>query len=491
MTIADDANRLLSQLQAGLNAEDAFLALFAFIDSTPSGRFRWFTLGEGAVFGVECDLEIRQWWDTLRDSINEHSPALDLMALADLGDTLGAIIANGDITPSDSKNLVIALRTLDAAFVGVHAADALIDNDLPGLVRLRQNLWQGRPLFSHGELRVYPKPSRHAAPERRGQSRLTELLNVLTVVRDNEHLQVDVRLATSIAKIGQEGVRLIGIIPAIQHVSELRWAREPNCRYSIAEHEDTDVVHTRIRAALDALIARGAQVIVMPELVSGEALIRMLKDYLFERSRQGLTTPAFLLAGTYMTTDAHDGLRRNRAIVLDGEGNEVWRQDKMHAYRFSASDQTQTGHPLGQDDLADRDEDICLEPRNLVVVDVAPSQRLVVLTCEDFLQDDPHRLVIADLSVTTLLVPIMAPTRQQPPSQGWVRDAAMNYVRHPGATIVVANSGTLLMSAESRNQWWQLGDVLSSPRIAPHWEPLPGPAGQPPVAWLVQLDRAV
>lgn len=491
MTIADEADQLLALLRAGLRAEDAFLALYSFIDTAPSGRFGWFPLGDGEVFGVECDGQIRQWSTALRASISQGLPVPELEKLSNLDFVLGAIVKNGVISPSDSKSLVIALRTLDSAFAGVNVADSLIDTDNPGLVRLRQNLWKGRPLFHSATLRAYPKPMRQSAPERRGQSRLTELLDVLTVVRNNEHLEVEVRVATSVQKIGHEGYRCIGIIPAINHSSELKWAQEPNDRYSIEEHADAAAVHARVRAALEALIAGGAQIVVLPELVSGEALIRMLKSYLCEQAGKGRPTPALLLAGTYMAKSGDDPFRRNRAIVLDGEGNELWRQDKMHAYRFSAWDQAKTGHPLGQDKLVDRDEDICLEPRRLVVVDVAPSQRLVVLTCEDFLQDDPHRPAIADLFVTTLLVPIMAPARAEPPNQGWVRDAAMNYVRHPGATSVVANSGTLLMTEGEQCQWWQLGDVLSAPRVTPVWEPIAAPEGGPPMAWLVKLDRNV
>lgn len=491
MAIADDASHLLFRLQAGLSAEDAFLAVFSFIDCTPDGRFGWFSLGDRAVRGVECDSQIRKWRDRLRESINEQGVVTDLPVLANLGGTLSAINAANAITPENSKCLVIALRTLDAAFIGVNMTDVSFSDDQRGLVRLRKNLWRSEPLFSQDGLRVYPKPTRSASPERRGQSRLTELLDVLTVVRDTRHLRVEVRSLPSVAKVDHDGFRRIGIIPTIQHARELCWAREPNDRYSIAEHEVAEEIHARVRTALDALLERGAKLIVLPELVSGESLVRMLKGYLLDRTRLGLATPELLLAGTFMAADTKNGPRRNRAIVLDGEGIELWRQDKMHAYRFNAADQSITGHPLGRDDLTDRDEDIAIEPRTLVAVDLSPSQRVVVLTCEDFIQEDPHRPTVNDLFVTTLLVPIMAPARHEPPAQAWIRDAAMNYVRHPGATSVVANSGALLVQANSHHQWWQLGDILSSPRLTPTWEPVPGSAGQPPVAWLLQLDRAV
>ncbi len=363
-------------------------------------------------------------------------------------------------------------------------------NDFPGLVRLRTNLRKGQPLFGHGSLSVYPKPMRLFSPECRGQSSLSELLDVLTVVHPTPHLRLDHYTVPYVGEPGADGFRNIGIVPAIRNSSELVWKRESNDRYSVWELPQTEAIHVRIREALDLLLHMGADLVLLPELVAGPELVGMLSTYLAQRSSARLPTPLLLLAGTQMVSDG-DGPRRNRAIILDGAGTEVWSQDKMHAYCFTAAAQGETGHPLGVDELVDRHEDIAVEPRVLVVVDLSPSQRLVVLTCEDFIQEQPHRSMVVDICATTLLVPIMAPKRGEPPSQGWITDAAMNYVRRPGATSVVANSGALILGGEEAMQAWQFAEIRSSPRLTSVWEPVMSPTGGPPVAWLARLDRRV
>lgn len=488
MSIENDAQDLYERFQAGVDAADAFLTLYGFIDGSTTGRFGWFSLGEGEVFGVECDHQIHLWSSRLRKSIDDGSPVPEILALGNVGAVLRSVIANRRIVPLDSKQLVIALRVLDAAFRGVHTADVSSSNDLSGFVRLRTNLRKGKPLFGSGNLEVFPKPMRLSSPERRGQSSLSELLDVLTVVHSKPHLHLEYYTALDVGRPGLEGFRNIGIIPAIQNADELVWRREPNSRYSISERPHSVAIHERICDALVQLLDMGADLVVLPELVAGPDLVGKLSACLAQRAVAGLATPVLVLAGTQMVAD-RDGARRNRAVILDGAGSEVWHQDKLHAYCFTAAAQQAASHPLGIDELLDRHEDISLEPRTLVVVDLSASQRLVVLTCEDFIQEQPHRSVIIDICATTLLVPIMAPSRAEPPAQGWVTDAAMNYVRHPGATSVVANSGALVMEEEANRQAWQFGEVRSSPRLRPIWHAVPDEAEGTPIAWLARLDR--
>ena len=489
MAVADDARELHDLLHAGVTSATAFLAVYRFIDSTDSGRFGWLRLGEQVIYGPECDSLIVDWRTRLRESVDSDS-LFDGLEVAGLGATLDAIAASGTISRENSKDLVVALRVLDAAFRGVHIAEVSSSIDSLGFVRLRTRLRKGEPLFEGGELKVYPKPKRLAQVEVRGQARLSDLLDVLTVLRVSPHLRVVYDSMFGAAIHGPEGFQKIGLVPTIHVASELAWSHELNHRYSIRESAAMqDAVHTRVRSALDLLLANGADLILLPELVSGPELVTMLKDYLRDRQLAGQPNPALVLAGTQMADD--DGLKRNRAVVLDSWGDVAWHQDKMHAYCFTADEQVKARLPLGNDDLVDRLEDIDLEPRVLTVVDLSPSQRVVVLTCEDFAQDLPHRSAVSDICATTLLVPIMAVGRESHRVQGWITDAAMNYVRHPGATSIVANSAALVEWRGTLDEWWNFGEIRSSPRLNVAWEGLVDVPGTPPIAWLATLARMV
>ncbi|WP_281848699.1 hypothetical protein [Dyella sp. GSA-30] len=340
----------------------------------------------------------------------------------------------------------------------------------------------------HGDLNVFPRPSRHMFPEVRGQSSLSELLDFLTVVRTGPNLSLDYQpLFDTLASEGGE-FRRIGIIPAIHSAGELVWSKVGEDRYSIAETEPADLVASRVCLALNWLAEQGADLVLLPELVSGPRLVAAIAGHLGRMQGQGLTPPAMVLAGTYMAQDEY-GHPRNRAVLLDSDGVELWTQDKLHAYRFTADEQGRAGHPLGKDDVQDRDEQIAVEPRTIVVADLSAAMRVVVLTCEDFIQDRPHRATLADIDITALWVPVMSGPRPAPPAQGWINDAAMHYVRHPGATSVVANSGALLDAAH-RSDHWQYSEVRASPRTVPRWEALKDEQGLP-IAWLGVLDRAM
>lgn len=488
MPLAEAAAALREEFGRGATTEGAFVSLYAFLDGSPNGRFGWLPLGQRSVTGVNSDRHIHTWKDALRRSIDDETPVAGLLELCGVGEALNAVAASGRMSAENSRDLVLTLRTLDSAFLGVHSADTLSSDDSPGLARLRSRLWRGEPLMQYGDLNVFPRPSRHMFPEVRGQSSLSELLDFLTVVRTDANLSLDYQPLFDILTPGRDEFRRIGIIPAIHSAGELAWSKIGDDRYSIAEAEPTDLVANRVCRALTWLAEQGVDLVLLPELVSGPQLVAAIAGHLGRMQGQGLTPPAMVLAGTHMTQD-ESGHPRNRAVLLDSDGAELWTQDKLHAYRFTADEQRKAGHPLGEDDVQDRNEQIAVEPRPIVVKDLSAATRVVVLTCEDFIQDRPHRAALADIDITALWVPVMSGPRPAPPAQGWINDAAMNYVRHPGATSLVANSGALLDVAH-RSDHWQYSEVRASPRTVARWESMKDEQGLP-IAWLGVLDRAM
>ena len=466
------------------------MELYQFIDTSPNGKFGWVGLVDSSpVDGPESDVQIVVWRPQLQRCLSTNTP-FNPLAVADLSKVLDDIIRDGQISRENSRDLIIALRVLDSAFRGVHLGEVFHAHDNETLVSLRTRLRQGEALFSLGDLHAFPKPRRLADPELRGQEYLSDLLDVLTVVQLPHSFEIAYEPMLDVPRRPMKGVRTIGIIPTVHGFSELAWHQVGSHRYSVSERsEATAALRERLEAALDLLIAKGVDLLLLPELVSGPELHASLVLHLRKHAAAGGPMPLLVLAGTRMSTEG--ALTRNRATILDSDGRLLWCQDKMHAYRFTQGEQADAGYPLGDADLADRTEAIDIEPRKLVVADLTASLRLVVLTCEDFVAHQPYPQAVSGMCATAILVPIMSKGRDSSGVQAWITDAAMRFVRHPGATSVVANSAALVKWSKTAAEWWHFGEIRSAPRVTVNWEGL-APAGiGEPIAWLATLDRDV
>ncbi|UYC22764.1 MULTISPECIES: hypothetical protein [unclassified Xanthomonas] len=470
--------------------DQSFMELYRFIDASPNGKFGWVGLVESSpVDGPESDAQIATWRQELRECLAASKP-FNPLPVADLDKALEDIIRTGQVSRENSRDLVIALRVLDSAFRGVHLGEVFHAHDNEMLVALRTRLQQGNPLFSSGDLHAFPKPRRLADPVLRGQEYLSDLLDVLTVVQLPPSFEIAYEPMLDVPRRRMEGVRSIGIIPTVHGFSELAWHQVGQYRYSVSEHlEAMATLQARLQAALDLLLARGIDLLLLPELVSGPELHASLMALLRQRTAAGGPMPLLVLAGTRMSPVG--GLTRNRATILDPDGEQLWCQDKMHAYRFTQAEQAKAGYPLGNLELADRTEAIDIEPRKLVVADLTASLRLIVLTCEDFVAHQPYPQVISGMCATTLLVPIMSGGRASAAAQAWITDAAMKFVRHPGATSIVANSAALVTWEKTPDEWWHFGEIRSAPRVDVTWEGLAPDGLGEPIAWLATLDRKV
>jgi predicted amidohydrolase len=483
MEVPDDARRLLTVMSADIHVEDALMHLYAFIAETPNASFGWLHFGSDAVHGVHRGAQVHLWRSTLRRCIGERSKVRGLTGIAGLGGALSRIAASGYVSDEDSRSLVTALLVLDDSFDGVHVGEVLADYDEEGFVELRSRLRNGRPLFAMGSYSALPRPRRAIPFVPRGQGIVAELLRNLAIVKEKPPLTVRNSIMFHGSDRPVRGFDRIGIIPTINEHAELEWIKDGPQRYRVDEClAAKQVVRDRVRAGLNLLCDAGVDLILMPELVSSTALTELVGLELRTRSDIGKATPYLVLAGTSFVLS--DGRTRNRATLFNGRGDVVWVQDKMHAYTFTVREQAESGHPLGQADLADRCEAMDPEPRTLHLVDLSATQRVAVLTCEDFIQPEPHQSVVAEAATTLILVPIMS-GRRESSAVGWIHDGALNYARRPGATSVIANSGTLL---NGPGEGWQYGHVVAEPRVSADWQQLP-PDGKA-VAWLTQVAKA-
>ena len=492
MSLEAQSRALLAELSVPKLVSDTFLALFNFVDQK-GVLYQWLELDrtenllKGPAFRARASL-VRS---TLRNGITNNTPLTDLADLLQVRDPLQRSISTGVVTAEDSLCIVVALRLVDDAYRGLHPGEVGDVADGIAFAALRTKLRLGLPIFETADAKVYPRPRRiGAAPFERGQSNANELLSHLCVIRPSKHVDFEYLVNLSTRAMGGAGFGTIGVIPVIAASNELHWGLEGDDHYSVREMAALrGTIEARVKHALIELCNAKADLIVLPELVSGTGLFAFLQTELQKLALAGSHTPTILFAGTQLVSDGTAHF--NRGHVLDWEGEPVWSQDKLHAFLFLAKDQKACGSPLGTTDYCDRLE-LLTPPQKIRIVDVSPSHRLTVLICEDFIQDRPHRDAVVDFRVTTIIAPVMMASRNYDPKlgkhePGWVKDAGVRYANHPGASSVVSNSGALLTSHQ--DMWFAYTDYFTNPPASATWEAIVMPSERWPVAWVAKVPR--
>jgi predicted amidohydrolase len=155
---------------------------------------------------------------------------------------------------------------------------------------------------------------------------------------------------------------------------------------------------------------------------------------------QGDPTPFLVLAGTFGRLDADSGKVYNEAVILNGRGNELFRQRKMHAYTMHGYEQPKYGLSLlfnGEP----RTERMAIMPRVLVACDSPMlGLRISVLICEDFCQQTPGIEAVRKLRSNLVLSPVMAGALDQ--NSGFFQTTSQ-LVLDPECVVVVAYSRAL------------------------------------------------
>lgn len=488
MTVSQDAQRLLECLTAPIRVGVALLEIFEFCARYREACWGWIPLGDEQIEGYALDKVIRRTRPILRDAFLEERPVEEVAELLGVQSSLRAIVGSNRVTPENSAEIVRGLRAIDDAFRGFHSARVVGVSDSMKAALLRAQLRTGKPLAIIDEFALYPRPARTKIPER-GQGDPGMLLQHVAVIRRVADFEVRLVVRLQDALADQTQFKRVGVVPVVHHHGELAWQPIGATRYRVDEDPRTsETIKSRVNRALDEIASQEAQVVLMPELVSGPKLRSAVAAQLGERSSRGEATPLITLCGTSLENVG--GTTRNQATVLDSEGDVVWTQNKLHAYRFSAEEQTAVGFPLGPVP-ADRQEAIDIAPSALVIVDLNANLRVVVLICEDLIQAPPHEVAIQQMGVTTVLAPIMdrSPNLRANtalPDLGWLEHGALSYVRHPGASTFIANSGSLVV--QNRDDHWSYANAFTVPRSPAAWRPIPAEeAAAPPIGWILDL----
>lgn len=472
--------------KSDLRLWQTFFLLYEFVDETSGAALGWFGVDPDALERVPFTTMLSTWSKELREHALVDMAFPRILEIADLGAALSAAHAADSVSPATSLQFVSALLVIEHAYRGLHPAE-VSDDDTMHFAELRTKLRKGEPLFPHERLRVYTRPRRTAGRIGRGQPDLNSLLRHLVVAKPPANLQLTYACYFPLSARARGGFRRIGIVPTVTRASELQWTRDGDNRYSVEiKPTASAAISTRVQTALAELVSRGADLVVLPELVGAEWLEQFIADWMSMQPSH-VQLPALVVAGTRLAHD-EDGRVRNRAHVLGAKGELAWTQDKLHAYTFRAEDQHQANCPLGTVDLCHRTEAIAVDPRTLTIMDLSSSQRVVLLTCEDFAQEEPHTASIRALQATLVLVPVMAPGRAQE-DQTWLHRRGMDYVQQPGAASVIANSGALVLTHQGASASY--AQVLADPRVHGDWEMISCPGEPVPMAWFIDLDRGI
>ena len=488
MTVSQDASRLLEYLTAPVEVGVALLELFQFCASHREACWGWLPLGDEQIQGYALDKVIGRARATLRDAFLENRAIENVADLVGASSSLRAIAGTDRVSAENSAEIVRGLLVIDDALRGLHPARVVAASDSMAAARLRGRLREGKPLAIIDQFALYPRPLGVKASER-GQGDAGMLLKHVAIMR--RVADFDVRLAVHLQSelADQTQFERVGVVPVIHDHKELAWQSVGASRYRIDEDASTaDLIKSRVDRALNEMASQATQLVLMPELVSGPALRAAVSARLSDRSMRGEAVPVITLCGTSL--ENVQTTTRNQAAILDAEGDVLWTQNKLHAYRFLAADQSRLGFPLGANPN-DRQEAIDVTPSALAVVDLSANIRVVVLICEDLIQAPPHAVAIQQMGVTTVLAPIMDRTpdfipHTSVPDLAWLKDGALAYIRHPGASTFIANSGTLV--ATNRDQHWSYAHAFTTPRCNNQWRPVAAeePA-DPPVGWILDV----
>ncbi len=225
----------------------------------------------------------------------------------------------------------------------------------------------------------------------------------------------------------------------------LRTSIEPS-KFSIELPTDSaEILRSEIcdaaEAALRFVAAQGIQIVIFPELAVPDFVLERIKQTLHSLRKYGSTQPQLVVAGTFIRPRTGAEARNyNVAVVLNGGGDELYRQSKLHPYEMHPHEQTRYG--LAQLFGGKRTlEDIACTPREIVFCDSRQSGvRLAILICEDFCHTQPGLTAIRGMRPNLIVAPVMAGALEEGRS---FADVATNLASDPQAVVIVGNSAAL------------------------------------------------
>lgn len=248
---------------------------------------------------------------------------------------------------------------------------------------------------------------------------------------------VDYRTESSIMRRSPGEPLHVGFIPTVQHSQEVTWSLEGECFAVGLSPKHEKVVIERVIRGLEWLVENGADIVVIPELVSSTAMRSRVCEWLKD---QAAVQPLFVACGSEAVPSKSGTRRTNRAFVLGPSGRPLWEQDKHHQYAMEPKNIESLGLKavLG---AQPRNEIGASALSRVVIRDIHGAGRFCVLVCEDFARANPGQDALRSFQVDMAIVIVMDGPF---PEGGWRKRNAVNLAQEPGSRIAIANSRAVL-----------------------------------------------
>jgi predicted amidohydrolase len=227
-------------------------------------------------------------------------------------------------------------------------------------------------------------------------------------------------------------VACLPFLDMIQDVKLERVVKYGEARYRLGPSDDPRL-EARIDDAILALDRSGAPIGLLPEGALSKSLLPLWQQRLLATDATG-SNLSLIVAGTGPTTD--DDPPYNRAVVLDRDGKELWRQDKLCDFTLARKtiDNWHLHNELGPSDHI-LYEDITRGEKLLVAE--TELGRLAILICEDLGRCETRGVEPRDFGVSHILVPVFdCPLNPQ----RWHTFAAQRLLNWIGTRVVVSCS---------------------------------------------------
>lgn len=303
-------------------------------------------------------------------------------------------------------------------------------------------------------------------PEPDGYELEVRVLTDAEDLRPTDWSRVRVAFAPMLERLGVSGT------VAFLHPGPLQLFKNRERRFtiSISPPDPPDVacepLSTSAEAVLRFAAQQNAQIVAFPELAVPDPVLQRIKRVLLDLSRTGSRSPQLVFAGTFLRahSSSQTGLPYNEAVILNGRGDELWRQRKLHPYAMQPYEQKmyKLNSVLGGVDACQ--EDVENFPRRIVVCDSpATGIRAIVLICEDGGQEMPTRQAIRVLQPNLVFNPVMAGALHE--NRSFVRNAD-GLARDPQTIVLIANSAVLPRSEDPRPRAKPPVGVIAFPLLA-------------------------
>lgn len=368
------------------------------------------------------------------------SRAFKVRALSAIGQARAWLTNSGSTDPNvTSFPLEIAClsRAIDAEALNLslYGASLLPDHLQFAIETLRRN----GTFTLNAPGRVIPA----AAKSRRGNSPQQFFANLLRIPKGADSW-VDYGFSSSFPRRNVGIPLAVGFIPTVHERDEVTWSLEGGKYFSVGLNPISEAqVVSRVIKSMKWLLDRGAEVIVLPELVSSNSLRAAVASWLRDEAS---AQPILVVCGSEAVRSSAPTGWTNRAFVMGPSGRALWMQDKQHQYALSADEISE----LGLDSIlgGDSRNEVGTCPRWLIAIrDIPGAGRFCVLVCEDFARKAPAQDAIEAFQVDMNLVIVMdGPFRKS----GWRARHAMNFSEAPGARTAIGNSRAVLSRMKSR-----------------------------------------